>query len=115
MSPEMDASLSSAATWSSARLRSRSTLCAASWSFQKLGSATRASRDFRRSRYCGASKIAPHERDALLQSFVTVLQVFENHAFFLKVVANRITETSTQSQANQSPKRVYSVLSVRKS
>jgi len=35
-----------------------------------------------RSRYCGASKIAPHERDALLEAFVTVLQIFENHAFF---------------------------------
>jgi hypothetical protein len=49
--------------------------------FQKLGSATRASRAFRRSLYCGASKIAPHERDALLEAFVAVLQIFENHAF----------------------------------
>src|SRR2546429_3115237 len=62
MSPEIDVSFSSAAICSSARFRSRRTLCAASWLFQKLRSATRASRAFRRSRYCGASKIAPHER-----------------------------------------------------
>src|SRR5437016_11131615 len=119
MSPEIDVSFSSAAICSSARFRSRRTLCAASWLFQKLRSATRASRAFRRSRYCGASKIAPHKRDALIEPFVAVLEVFEDHAVsckppakartslaFRKVAATRITETSTQSQANQSPKRV---------
>src|SRR2546421_4581407 len=119
MSPEIDVSFSSAAICSSARFRSRRTLCAASWLFQKLRSATRASRAFRRSRYCGASKIAPHERDALLEPFVTMLKIFEDHVFpgksrvrggrhfaFRKTAATRITETSTQSQANQSPKRV---------
>src|SRR6266436_7826218 len=118
MSPEIDVSFSSAAICSSARFRSRRTLCAASWLFQKLGSATRASRAFRRSRYCGASKIAPHEREALTEPFVTMLEIFEDHAFsgkasvrdrryfaFRKVAATRITETSTQSQANPSPKR----------
>src|SRR5260370_21088652 len=119
MSPETDVSFSSAAICSSARFRSRRTLCAASWLFQKVGSETRASRAFRRSRYCGASKIAPNERDALIEPFVAMLEIFENHAFgvrrpsavggdfaFRKVVATRITETRTQSQANQSPKRV---------
>src|SRR4030088_2532666 len=109
-SPERDVSFSSAAICSSARFRSRRTLCAASWSLQKLGSAARASRAFRRSRYCGASKIAPYERDALLEPFVAILEVFEDHAFsgkspvrgtgvtfaFRKVAATRITETSTQ-------------------
>src|SRR5467141_1429070 len=79
MSPEFLIRFSSAAICSSARFRSRRTLCAASWLFQKLGSATRASRAFRRSRYCGASKIAPHERDAQLESFVAELEVFEDH------------------------------------
>jgi hypothetical protein len=49
---------------------------------QKFGSAARASRAFRRSRYWGASKIAPHEGDALLEAFVAMLKIFENHAFF---------------------------------
>jgi len=40
----------------------------------------RASSVFRRSRYCGASKITPNESDALLEPFVAVLQVFEDHA-----------------------------------
>src|SRR6266566_6825427 len=119
MSPEIDVSFSSAAICSSACFRSRRTLCAASWLFQKLGSATRASRAFRRSRYCGASKITPHERGALLEPFVAMLEIFEDHAFsgkspagngrhfaFRKVAATRITETSTQSEAKQSPKRV---------
>src|SRR5262249_59686698 len=35
--------------------------------------------------------------------------------FFRNVRPTRITETITHNQANQSPKRVYSVLSVRKS
>src|SRR5271170_3698197 len=80
MSPEIEASFSSAAICSSARLRSRRTACASSWLFQKSGRATRASRDFRRSRYCGASKKAPHEGDAGLQKFITVLQIFKNHS-----------------------------------
>src|SRR5712692_8478990 len=84
MSLERDVSFSSAAICSSARLRSRRTLWAASWLFQKVGSATRASRDFKRSRYCGASKIAPHERDALLEPFVAMLEIFKNHAFSAK-------------------------------
>src|ERR1700720_3445056 len=79
MSLAREVSLASAATWSSERLRSRSTACAASWLLQKSGSATRASRAFRRSRCCGASKIAPYERDALLESFVAMLKIFENH------------------------------------
>jgi hypothetical protein len=57
--------------------------------------------------------------DALLEPFVAVLEIFEDHLrsensragmrryfAFRKVFATRITETSTQSQANQSPKRV---------
>jgi hypothetical protein len=39
----------------------------------------RASTDFSRSRFCEASKITPHERDALLKAFVAMLQIFENH------------------------------------
>src|SRR5581483_5265165 len=73
MSPVSAPSFSSAAIWSSARFRSRSTPCAASWSFQKFGSEMRASSAFRRWRFCAASKIAPHKRHALLQ-------IFENHA-----------------------------------
>src|ERR1700682_2597450 len=79
MSLEKEASLLSAPIWSSARLRSRRTACAASWLLQKSGWATRASRDFKRSRCCGASKKTPNERDAGFQSFVSILQVFENH------------------------------------
>src|SRR5438445_13238680 len=107
MSPEIDVSFSSAAICSSARFRSRRTLCAASWLFQKLRSATRASRAFRRSRYCGASKIAAHERNALIEPFVTMLDIFGDHVFsgkapvrdgrdwvFRTVDATRITETS---------------------
>jgi hypothetical protein len=37
--------------------------------------------DFSSSRKCGASKITPHKRDALLQSFVLVLQIFNNHSW----------------------------------
>src|SRR5260370_41028134 len=119
ISLDMEVSFSSAAICSSARLRSRRTLCAASWLFQKAGSATRASRAFRRSRYCGASKIAPYEYNTLIEPFVAMLEIFENHAFsgtpsvsdgghfaFRKVVLTRITEVRMQSQANQSPKRV---------
>src|SRR5580692_7583530 len=116
----MEVSFSSEAICSSARLRSRRTACASSWLLQKSGCATRASSDFRRSRYCGASKITPDECTAGFEAFVTVLEVFEDHIVsgarsaalagrwtaFLKVIANRITETSTQSQANQSPNRV---------
>jgi hypothetical protein len=47
-----------------------------------LGSAARASRVFSRARFWGASKKAPHESDALLQSFILVLQIFKNHAVF---------------------------------
>ena len=47
---------------------------------QKFGSEVRCSRIFRRARFCGTSKIAPHKLDALLQSFVLVLQIFKNHA-----------------------------------
>jgi hypothetical protein len=39
----------------------------------------RASRDFRRSRWGAASKIAPYHVDAGLQKFVAVLEIFENH------------------------------------
>src|SRR6266436_1007899 len=84
ISLDMEVSFSSAAICSSARLRSRRTLCAASWLFQKAGSATRASRDFRRSRYCGASKIAPYERNALLEPFVAMLEIFEDHTFWVR-------------------------------
>src|SRR5579885_1692961 len=80
MSPVSAPSFSSAAIWSSARFRSRSTPCAASWSFQKLGSEMRASSAFRRWRFCAASKIAPHERHALPQTFIAMLQILKNHA-----------------------------------
>src|SRR5207245_7854042 len=50
-------------------------------------SPARASSVFRRSRFWGASKITPHERDALLQSFVAMLQVFENHAYLSRFFA----------------------------
>src|SRR5260370_27856498 len=90
ISLDMEVSFSSAAICSSARLRSRRTLCAASWLFQKLGSATRASRTFRRSRYWGASKIAPHERGALFEPFVAMLEIFDDHTFSRKTsVAER--------------------------
>src|SRR5271169_6672783 len=75
----MEFSFSSAAICSSARLRSRKTDCASSWLLQKLGSAARASRPFRRSRYCGASKITPDQSDAGFHSFEAILQIFENH------------------------------------
>jgi len=39
----------------------------------------RASRDFRCSRCGAASKIAPHQRDARLEEFEAVLEVFEDH------------------------------------
>src|SRR5690242_7825273 len=84
-SPMIVVSRSSAAICASARFRSRSTFCAASWLFQKWGSPARASSVFRRSRFWGASKITPHERDALLQSFVAMLQVFENHSYLSEV------------------------------
>ena len=89
----------------------------------------RASNDFRRSRLLGASKITPHERYTLLQSFVEMLQIFEDHfnlserfsfsnrrdkpaptrslIYFasFQEISNRIAETITQSHANQFPKR----------
>src|SRR5580704_13221043 len=86
----------------------------------------RSSRLFRRARFCSASKITPHKSDALLQAFVLMLQIFKNHDYsefaysgihftFRNVSSTRIAETNTHIQANQSPNRVYSVLSVRKS
>src|SRR5271157_1655585 len=87
----------------------------------------RSSNAFRRARCCGASKITPHKRDALLQSFILMLQIFEYHAVFAEpsasrahftfrnVRSTRITETMTHIQANQSPHCEYSVSSVRKS
>src|SRR5947208_1670183 len=130
MSPEIEVSFASALTWSSARFRSRSTPCACSWSSQKPGCAILSSSLFNSSRKCAASKKAPHKRDALLQSFVSVLQIFQNHfvslfafryvvisllRFFTNVRTTRITETMTHNQANQSPIRVYNVKSVLKS
>src|ERR1700747_2323616 len=79
MSPASEVSLASAAIWSSERLRSRRTACAASWLLQKSGSATLVSSDFRRSRCCAASKKTPDQCDAGFQSFVAVLEVFKDH------------------------------------
>jgi hypothetical protein len=39
----------------------------------------RFSRDFRRSRWGAASKIAPDHIDTRLEEFVAMLQIFENH------------------------------------
>jgi hypothetical protein len=49
----------------------------------------RASRDFRRSRCGAASKIAPDHRDARLEEFVAVLEIFENHEIWRAVEAKR--------------------------
>src|SRR5262249_10209702 len=141
MSPVVDVSLASAAIWSSERLRSRKTDCAAAWSLQKSGAEMRVSRVFSFSRCCAASKKTPNQRDARLQGFIAVLKVFEDHVRdeseiapellgdhvaaanlgaastgikssslatgpFQKVEANRIAETNTPSQTNQSPNRV---------
>src|SRR6202043_2102278 len=103
---------------------------------KKFGTPPRAWEDLKRSGCWGASKITPHKRDALFQPFILVLQIFNNHTGerddtgsgttrmgearkstgigilsretfpFQKVEANRIAETATQSQANQSPNRV---------
>jgi hypothetical protein len=45
----------------------------------------RVSRDFRRSRWGAASKIAPDHGDARLEEFVAMLQVFENHEMAARV------------------------------
>jgi hypothetical protein len=41
----------------------------------------RVSRDFKRSRWGAASKITPNHRDARLQEFIAVLEVFKDHEF----------------------------------
>jgi hypothetical protein len=53
--------------------------------FQKSGAEMRVSRDFRRSRWGAASKITPNHRDARLQEFIAVLEVFENHEIEARV------------------------------
>src|SRR5271163_3413757 len=103
MSSEKEVSFSSAAICSSVRLRSRKTACASSWLLQKFGSAARASRLFRRSRYCGASKITPNQGDAGFQSFVAILQIFENHfisARSLVLLSGKNRETEITREFN---------------
>ena len=73
-------SFSSALIWSSERLRSRSTACARVLVAPEIGRRRqRASSAFSFSRCCAASKKTPNEGDARLQSFVAILEVFENH------------------------------------
>src|SRR5260370_9029780 len=83
----MRPSLSSAASWSSTCLRSRSTFWATSGSCQKLGCEDFCSNAARRLLFSEASKIAPHKLDSFLQFVVAMFQIFENHSLSLLLPA----------------------------